>query len=122
VTGYQYSLNGGTSWNTLTTSGSSSKTATVGDLSLSTAYTVQVRPVYVTADIVANAVTSSPAGPGRGVTAYVTATSASFTTLAQNTVLAKTGSTPFFAPLAGALAALLAGTALMLVRRKNGDV
>jgi LPXTG-motif cell wall-anchored protein len=128
VTAYQYSLNGGTSWNTLTTSGSSTKTATVSDLSLATAYTVQVRPVYVTADIVANAVTSSPAGPGRGVTSYVTATSQSFTTLAQNivepqgTVLAQTGSPRPLAPLAGAFAAIIAGAALVLARRKNHGV
>jgi LPXTG-motif cell wall-anchored protein len=119
VTGYQYSLNNGTSWNTLTTAGSSTMTATISSLSLSTAYTVQVRPVYVTADIVANATTSTPAGPGRGVTEYVSATSQSFTTLAQNAVLAKTGSSKSFAPLAGALAALAAGASLMIVRRKN---
>lgn len=119
VTAYQYSLNNGTSWNTLTTAGSSTMTATISSLSLSTAYTVQVRPVYVTADIVANATTSTPAGPGRGVTEYVSATSQSFTTLAQNAVLAKTGSSKSFAPLAGALAALAAGASLIIVRRKN---
>jgi LPXTG-motif cell wall-anchored protein len=119
VTAYQYSLNGGTSWNTLTTSGSSTKTATISSLSLSTVYTVQVRPVYVTADIRANATTSTPAGPGRGVTAYVSATTQSFTTLAQNRVLAETGTTTSFAPLAGALAALVAGASLVIARRKN---
>jgi LPXTG-motif cell wall-anchored protein len=119
VTAYQYSLNGGTSWNTLTTAGSSTKTATISSLSLSTAYTVQVRPVYVTADIRANATTSTPAGPGRGVTSYASATSQSFTTLAQNTVLAETGTTKSFAPLAGALAALVAGASLVIARRKQ---
>lgn len=119
VTAYQYSLNSGTSWNTLTTAGSSTKTATISSLSLSTGYTVQVRPVYVTADIVANATTSTPAGPGRGVTSYVSATSQSFTTLAQNTVLAETGSTQSLAPLAGALAALAAGASLLIARRKQ---
>jgi hypothetical protein len=119
VTAYQYSLNGGTSWNTLTTSGSSTMTATLSSLSLSTAYTLQVRPVYVTADIVANAVTSTPAGPGRGVTSYVAATSQSFTTLTQNTALAQTGSPRTLAPLAGALAALVAGVALLRGRRKD---
>jgi LPXTG-motif cell wall-anchored protein len=119
VTGYQYSLNSGTSWSTLTTAGSATKTATISSLSLSTAYTVQVRPVYVTADILANATTSTPAGPGRGVTAYVSATSQSFTTLAQNRVLPETGKPHSFGPLAGALAALVAGASLLVARRKQ---
>jgi|GEM_PF-4385250 len=120
VTAYQYSLDGGTSWNSLTTSGTSTKTATVSSLSLSTAYTVQVRPVYVTADIVANAAANG--GPGRAVTSYIAATSQSFTTLAQDPVLAQTGSPRSLAPLAGALAAIIAGAALVLARRKNQTV
>jgi LPXTG-motif cell wall-anchored protein len=121
VTGYQYSLNGGTSWNTLTTSGSSTKTATISSLSLSTSYTVDVRPVYLTADIVANAVANG--GPGRAVVGYAGTTAQSFTTLAQNVVastsLADTGTTKSFAPLAGALAALVAGVSLVIARRKQ---
>lgn len=88
VTGYQYSLNGGTSWNTLTTSGTSTRTATISSLTLSTAYTVDVRPVFTTADIQSNRVVDG--GPGKAVTAYATATSQSFTTLAQNVSLANT--------------------------------
>ena len=121
VTGYQYSLNNGTSWTTLTTSGTSTKTATISSLTLSTAYTVQVRPVYLTADIVAN--DPSNGGPGRLLTSYVSATSQSFTTLAQDvvapTALSNTGSPLSVAPLAGALAALVAGASFVLARRKS---
>jgi LPXTG-motif cell wall-anchored protein len=116
-------LNGGTSWNTLTAEGSSTKTATISSLSVSTAYTIQVRPVYVTADIRANATTSTPAGPGRGVTAYASATSQSFTTLAHDvvdsTTLANTGNTGNGAPFAAAVAALVAGFSLVFIRRRN---
>ena len=121
VTGYQYSLNNGTSWTTLTTSGTSTKTATISSLTLSTAYTVQVRPVYLTADIVAN--DPSNGGPGRLLTSFVSATSQSFTTLAQDvvapTALSNTGSAFSITPLAGALAALIAGASLVLARRKS---
>jgi LPXTG-motif cell wall-anchored protein len=117
VTGYQYSLDGGTSWNSLATSGGSTKTATISSLSLSTAYTVQVRPVFVSADIASNAVSNG--GLGRALTVYVSATSQSFTTLAQNRVLAETGKPHSFGPLAGALAAIIAGASLLVARRKN---
>jgi hypothetical protein len=117
VTSYQYSLNGGTSWNTLTTTGSTTKTATISSLSLSTAYTVQVRPVYVTADIVANAVANG--GPGRAVTSYIAATSQSFTTLEKDPVLAQTSGLRNAALLPSSLVALFAGAVLVFARRKN---
>lgn len=125
VTGYQYSLDG-TTWNNLTTSGSSTLSATVSSLSLSTSYTVRVRPVYLTADIVANAVGNG--GPGRAVTSYVTATSQAFTTLAQNTVTPSSSSSAPLAEtsapnpsgwVASALALLVTGGALMLVSRRK---
>ena len=118
VTGYQYSLDG-SSWNSLSTSGSSTLTATVSSLSLSTAYTVQVRPVYLTADIVSNAVANG--GPGRGVTSYVTATSQAFTTLAQNrsTALAETAAPADSGLLTTALGFFAAGLALVMVSRRK---
>jgi LPXTG-motif cell wall-anchored protein len=77
--------------------------------------------VYLTADIVANAVANG--GPGRAVVGYAGTTAQSFTTLAQNVVastsLADTGTTKSFAPLAGALAALVAGVSLVIARRKQ---
>lgn len=126
VTGYQYSLNGGTSWNTLTTSGTSTKTATISALTLSTAYTVDVRPVFTTANIESNDVAAG--GPGKAVTAYVTATSQSFTTLAQNvspapsaadSSLASTSAPQGGLALTGAVLFIASGLALVgLGRRK----
>lgn len=54
VTGYQYSIDGGQNWNSLTTSGTTTKTATITALTVGTSYTVDVRPTYLTAAINAN--------------------------------------------------------------------
>ncbi|MEY4040102.1 MAG: hypothetical protein RLZZ52_970, partial [Actinomycetota bacterium] len=131
VTGYQYSLDGGTSWNSLTTSGSATKSATISSLTLSTAYSLEVRPVYLTANIVANDVSNS--GPGRAVTSYVTSTTQAFTTLAQNVVmstpqaqsssptssLAQTGSAVHSTLFASVIAACVAGVSLLTFRRRK---
>ena len=113
VTGYQYSVNNGSSWNTLTTSGTSTLSATISSLTLSTAYTVQVRPVYVTAAIVAN--------NGGGVTSYASAASQSFTTLAENVspALATTSAPDHSGLLTGALALVCAGLALVEAGRRK---
>lgn len=113
VTGYQYSLNNGSTWNTLTTSGSSTLSATISSLSLSSSYTVKIRPVYVTAAIVAN--------NGGGVTSYAAVASQSFTTLAENTTpaLAVTGAQDLSQPLNGALALLGAGLVFIELGRRK---
>lgn len=121
VTGYQYSINGGTNWNNFTSTGSTTRVGTISSLSLGTAYTVQIRPVYVTAAIVANS--------GGGVNAYGSATSQSFTTLAQNVypaptnfpvaALAQTAAPDQSGLLTGALALLCAGLALVGAGRRK---
>jgi hypothetical protein len=129
ITGYQYSFDNGSTWSTLSTSGSTTKTATVGALSPMTSYSIQVRGVYSTADIVANDVAYY--GPGRGVTAYGSALSQSFTTLATTAVasvekksqpsLADTGFSNLYGFIGFALAALIAGAALILVVSRKGS-
>ena len=121
VTGYQYSINGGTNWNNFTSTGTTTRVGTISSLSLGTAYTVQIRPVYVTAAIVANS--------GGGANAYGAATSQSFTTLAQNVypaptnfpvaALAQTAAPDQSGLLTGALALLCAGLALVEAGRRK---
>lgn len=113
VTGYQYSLDGGLNWNSLTTTGTTTKSATISSLTLGTNYNIDVRATYLTAAINANQ------GGGTqdfsaGVSSSFTASAASLAT--PSTSLSSTG-LDYLVPLMTSLGLGLAGAFTLIATR-----
>lgn len=106
VTGYQYSIDGGQNWNTLTTTGTTTKTATISALTVGAAYTLTVRPTYLTAAINMN--------QGGGLVDFGGQVSANFSAAAGAPSVTSTGSATLSATGADGRGLLATGLALAL--------